>query len=48
MITTARRDLLRETIRQALAELSKIPSKDLVDQRYEKFRRMGSFFSEGA
>ena len=41
-------ELLRETIRQALAELSKIPSKDLVDQRYDKYRRMGSFFSEGA
>jgi len=39
---------LRETLRTALAELTKMGSKDLVDQRYEKFRKMGSFFSEGA
>jgi acetyl-CoA carboxylase alpha subunit len=40
--------LLREKIHQALTELSKISPKDLVDQRYEKYRKMGSFFSEGA
>ena len=40
-------ELLREKIHQALAELSKVSPKDLVDQRYEKFRKMGSFFSEG-
>jgi acetyl-CoA carboxylase carboxyl transferase subunit alpha len=41
-------ELLRERIHQALTELSKISPKDLVDQRYEKYRKMGSFFSEGA
>jgi acetyl-CoA carboxylase carboxyl transferase subunit alpha len=41
-------ELLREKIHQALTELSKISPKDLVDQRYEKYRKMGSFFSEGA
>ena len=39
---------LRETLRGALAELSKVAPKDLVDQRYEKFRKMGNFFTEGA
>lgn len=41
-------ELLRDKIQQALTELSKISPKDLVDQRYEKYRKMGSFFSEGA
>jgi acetyl-CoA carboxylase carboxyl transferase subunit alpha len=41
-------ELLRDKIHQALTELSKISPKDLVDQRYEKYRQMGSFFSEGA
>jgi acetyl-CoA carboxylase carboxyl transferase subunit alpha len=39
---------LRTTLRAALAELSKLSAKELVDQRYEKFRKMGNFFSEGA
>ena len=39
---------LRETLRSSLAELSRMGPKDLVDQRYEKFRKMGSFFAEGA
>jgi acetyl-CoA carboxylase carboxyl transferase subunit alpha len=38
---------LRHTLRSSLADLSKLSAKDLVDQRYEKFRKMGSFFSEG-
>ena len=29
----------------ALAELSRLSGKQIVDQRYEKFRRMGQFFS---
>jgi acetyl-CoA carboxylase carboxyl transferase subunit alpha len=41
-------EFLRVAIHDALAELYKIPAKDLVDQRYEKYRKMGSFFSEGA
>jgi acetyl-CoA carboxylase carboxyl transferase subunit alpha len=41
-------ELLRETLNRALAELSAIPPKDLVDQRYEKYRKMGNFFAEGA
>jgi acetyl-CoA carboxylase carboxyl transferase subunit alpha len=41
-------EFLRATIQQPLADLSKIQPKDLVDQRYEKYRTMGSFFAEGA
>jgi acetyl-CoA carboxylase carboxyl transferase subunit alpha len=40
-------ELMREALRTALADLSKQSGKDLADQRYEKFRKMGSFFSEG-
>jgi acetyl-CoA carboxylase carboxyl transferase subunit alpha len=40
-------DALRETLRAALAELSKLSGKELVEQRYEKFRKMGNFFTEG-
>jgi acetyl-CoA carboxylase carboxyl transferase subunit alpha len=41
-------EFLRATLRSSLTELSKVSAKDLVDQRYEKFRKMGNFFSEGA
>ncbi len=37
---------LRETLRQALEELSGLTAAQLIEQRYEKFRRMGNFFSE--
>jgi acetyl-CoA carboxylase carboxyl transferase subunit alpha len=37
---------LRLTLRVALAELSGMTSRQLIEDRYEKFRRMGSFFSE--
>ncbi len=38
--------LLRETLLKAVAELSALPPDELVNQRYEKFRTMGNFFSE--
>ena len=41
-------EFLRETLRSSLADLSRLSPKELVDQRYEKFRKMGNFFSEGA
>jgi acetyl-CoA carboxylase carboxyl transferase subunit alpha len=41
-------EALRQTLRAALAELSKLTPRQLVDQRYEKFRRMGDFFTESA
>lgn len=34
---------IREAVSGALAELSKIPKKDLIDERYKKFRKMGVF-----
>jgi acetyl-CoA carboxylase carboxyl transferase subunit alpha len=37
---------LRLTLRSALAELSGQTPQQLIDGRYDKFRRMGSFFSE--
>jgi len=37
---------LRNTLRTALAELCGLDSRTLIDQRYEKFRHMGSFFTE--
>jgi acetyl-CoA carboxylase carboxyl transferase subunit alpha len=40
-------ELLRDALSRALAELSGASQKDLVDQRYEKYRKMGNFFSEG-
>ncbi len=39
-------EFLRLTLRSALAELSGLTPHQLIDDRYEKFRRMGSFFSE--
>ncbi|MBI4874069.1 MAG: acetyl-CoA carboxylase carboxyl transferase subunit alpha, partial [Acidobacteria bacterium] len=38
--------LLRQELRRSLEALSKFSGKELVDQRYEKFRRMGNFFAE--
>ena len=37
---------LRNTLRRALAELCGLDSRTLIDQRYEKFRHMGAFFTE--
>jgi acetyl-CoA carboxylase carboxyl transferase subunit alpha len=37
---------LRNTLRGALAELCGLDSRTLIDQRYEKFRHMGAFFTE--
>jgi len=39
-------DNLREALREALAELSPLPPRQLIEQRYTKFRQMGNFFSE--
>jgi acetyl-CoA carboxylase carboxyl transferase subunit alpha len=35
-------------LRESLRELSALSPQQLIDQRYEKFRRMGSFFTEPA
>jgi acetyl-CoA carboxylase carboxyl transferase subunit alpha len=41
-------EALRITLRQALAELRGLPLPLLLEQRYAKFRKMGSFFTEAA
>jgi len=40
-------EFVRETIRKALAELSSLSPQELIDDRYNKFRRMGNFFADG-
>jgi acetyl-CoA carboxylase carboxyl transferase subunit alpha len=40
-------ELVKETIQKALAELAPLTSQELIDDRYDKFRRMGNFFAEG-
>jgi acetyl-CoA carboxylase alpha subunit len=39
---------LKDALRKALAELSPLSPQQLIDDRYEKFRRMGNFFIQGA
>jgi acetyl-CoA carboxylase carboxyl transferase subunit alpha len=39
-------DALRLMLRIGLAELTGMSEQQLIDDRYEKFRRMGSFFTE--
>ena len=39
-------EALAGTLRLALDELSGMSAQQLIDERYEKFRRMGSFFTE--
>jgi acetyl-CoA carboxylase carboxyl transferase subunit alpha len=39
-------DALRLMLRIALSELTGLSEQQLIDERYEKFRRMGSFFTE--
>ena len=39
---------LRIKLREALAELASRTPRELIDDRYDKFRRMGNFFTEGA
>ena len=40
-------EFVKEAIRSALSELAFLSSEELIDDRYNKFRRMGSFFAEG-
>ncbi|HEV8145674.1 MAG TPA: acetyl-CoA carboxylase carboxyltransferase subunit alpha [Bryobacteraceae bacterium] len=39
-------EALRTTLREALSGLAGRTEKQLIDERYEKFRHMGSFFTE--
>ena len=36
---------LRQALRKWLAELAPLSGAELVEQRYEKFRKMGNFFA---
>jgi len=40
-------EFVKETIQKALAELGALSPRELIDERYNKFRRMGSVFAEG-
>ncbi len=37
---------MKQTIQKALAELAPLSRQALIDERYNKFRRMGNFFAE--
>jgi acetyl-CoA carboxylase carboxyl transferase subunit alpha len=37
---------LQEALRSSLAELTRLAPEELVQQRYDKFRKMGNFFSQ--
>ena len=39
---------LRLTLREALEGLAGLDGSRVIDERYEKFRRMGAFFAECA
>ena len=39
-------EFLKDGIRKALDELSTLSPAELIDDRYDKFRRMGNFFAE--
>jgi acetyl-CoA carboxylase carboxyl transferase subunit alpha len=39
-------EALGVVLREALNELSGMSPRELIDDRYDKFRRMGSFFTE--
>ena len=41
-------EALRPSLRGALAELATMTGPQLIDERYHKFRTMGSFFTESA
>ena len=40
-------EFVKQTLHQALAELTPLSGQQLIDDRYAKFRRMGNFFAEG-
>jgi acetyl-CoA carboxylase carboxyl transferase subunit alpha len=41
-------ELLRKKLRDALEELGPLSQRELVEQRYKKFRHMGNFFGAPA
>jgi len=40
-------EFVKEAIRRGLQELGSLSAKELIDDRYNKFRQMGNFFAEG-
>ncbi len=38
---------VKRTLRESIAELAARSPQELIDDRYDKFRRMGNFFAEG-
>jgi acetyl-CoA carboxylase alpha subunit len=46
MDADAAAQFLRQTLKQALDELSRLPSQQIIEERYDKFRQMGGFFNE--
>ncbi|MGI8744535.1 MAG: acetyl-CoA carboxylase carboxyltransferase subunit alpha [Bryobacteraceae bacterium] len=40
-------EFVKEPLRRALEELAPRSREELIEQRYQKFRRMGNFFAEG-
>ena len=41
-------DALGQILKHALDELSAVSARELIEERYEKFRRMGAFFTDAA
>jgi acetyl-CoA carboxylase carboxyl transferase subunit alpha len=41
-------EFVRQTLRESLRELCQLSGPELIEDRYQKFRRMGNFFSETA
>jgi acetyl-CoA carboxylase carboxyl transferase subunit alpha len=41
-------EFIRQILRQSLAELSLLSAEELIQQRCDKFRRMGNFFTDAA
>lgn len=41
-------EILKEVVDRHLKELEALPKEELLERRYEKFRRMGCFIEEGA
>jgi acetyl-CoA carboxylase carboxyl transferase subunit alpha len=39
-------EFVKETIQKALGELAPLSREALIEQRYNKFRQMGNFFTE--
>jgi acetyl-CoA carboxylase carboxyl transferase subunit alpha len=46
MDADAAAQFLRQTLKRALDELSPLPSQQIIEERYNKFRQMGGFFNE--